>query len=444
MFFFHPKHKIISRTYDTLGTGFAPLLLDRAEEKISDEEKINGSVGLLRDLAALFSSILLSSIGYGILMVMIALHLEKFVKNEILISSSSATQIFAGIIFAQFLPQLGKKIGLTSSIKLALWVSACCSILMAFYVNFIWWILVVFLYGTASFICGVTRQTIMIDLAPKHMKATMISLSTISVALGNGFGPIFLQMIKTHNSFVSFIIAAAFFVSATIPLNRLKKIETNIRQEKKIGIWRYVKNSPKIMFAAFCVSYMMSSVNSFLIIYGIKIGMSESDSSLLLSTLLFGTIFSIPIGYLSDHLNRRFLMIFSAFLAMICLFIVLLNNDPEKIYSLLFLTCGCAAGMKLPAIVLINEKYKPTQRLAVNSAFARFSLMGNICGIFTTGFIMAIVGAKGLWISSILILATFLGFCFFNYRQKFKQGELSFKNFSIFNNKNSNEKPNEI
>lgn len=444
MLFFHTKQEVVSRSYDVLGTGFSPLPINKPTDKISDQQEFTWSVGLTRDIIALFSSILLSSVAYGILMVMISFRLEEFVKNEVLMSVSSATQIFAGIIFARFLPDLGRKIGLTNSINLALITSAICALLMSFYVNFFLWILVILIYGTSAFICGVTRQTIMIDIAPKHMKAMMISFGAISVALGNSFGPIFLQMIKTQDHFITFAISACFFLGATIPLRRLKKIDADIREEKKIGIWRYIQNSPKIMLAGFCVNYVMSSINSFLIIYGIKIGMTPTDSSLLLSTLLFGTIFSIPVGYLTDILNRRFLMIFSACLSLLCLFCIYFNDDMNRIYTLLFLTCGCVAGIKLPAVVLINEKYKPTQRLAVNSAFARFSLIGNIFGIFSTGLIMKLVGPRGLWLSDMIILELFLLFCFCNYLKKVRDNNFDLNNFSIFNNKKINEKFSEV
>jgi Na+/melibiose symporter-like transporter len=104
---------------------------------------------------------------------------------------------------------------------------------------------------------------------------------------------------------------------------------------------------------------------------------------------------------------------------------------------------GSLIGIKLPAVVLINEKYKPTQRLAVNSAFARFALLGNICGLFLTGFIIKIFGPEGLWLSVMGILSTFQIFCFFNYGQKFYRKEIEwknfFQNFSFFNNKTANE-----
>jgi len=175
-----------------------------------------------------------------------------------------------------------------------------------------------------------------------------------------------------------------------------------------------------------------------LIIYGIRIGMPKDQASLLLSVLLFGTIFSIPIGYLADIFNRRMMMISSTFLALFFSCSLYFNQDQSRIYVLLFLMFGSLAGVKLPAIVLINEKYKATQRLAVNSAFSRFSLLGNICGLFITGGIMNSFGPQGLWLSVSIILLFFLVFCCCNYWQKISKKEFNIKDFSIFN-KNQNE-----
>lgn len=426
MFFSKTKVEIINRNYENANGGdfVAPTPSDIAS-------KANHEV--VRNITALFSSIILSSIGYGILMVMIAFKLEEFVKNEVLISVSSAMQIIAGIVFSRFLPQLGNRFGTTNSIYIGSAISAVSALLMHFYAGYFLWLLITFTFGVSAFICGVTRQTVMINLAPPHIRSVIISCGSMLVALGNSFGPVFLELLQTGNSFLTFLIASGFYVASIIPLSRLKKVEVSIREEKKIGIWRYIKNSPKIMFAGFCVSYSMSSAGSFLIIYGIKVGMTPSDASLLLSVLLFGSIFSIPFGYLADLLNRRFMMISCAVLSLFCIVTLYNNSDPQRMYVLVFLMFGCMIGMKLPAVVLINEKYKATQRLAVNSAFSKFSLIGNIFGIFCTGAIMKSFGPKGLWISVMIILALFLLFCCYNYLTKFLKKELDFSDFSILN-----------
>lgn len=422
----HLNETRITRNYDVVATGFSnnpPLVSDISEiEKASPKTK---------DILWLFSSIIFSALGYGILIALVSFKMEKHIHNEILMSIAAIAQIGAGVTFSRFLPDIARKIGLINSIYLGSAVSAVCSLLIYFYVGYLPWIIVIYIFGISLFICGVTRQTIMINLAPPHMKAMVISLGGMIVAIGNAFGPLLLNLLKTGDSIISYLIACACYLISMLPLHKMKEVQETIKEEKRIGILRYIQNSPKIMFAGFCVNYSVSSATAFLIIYGLQVGMAPADASLLYSTLLFGTIFSIPLGYLTDIINRRFLMIFSAFLSLICIANLFFNHDHERIYLLLFLTFGCMTGVKLPAVVLINEKYKPTQRLAVNNAFARFSLMGNVCGILSTGLIMKIFGAQGFWGSLLFIMTFYICFCIHNYVRKFLRNELAFKKFSF-------------
>ncbi len=434
MSIFSHKQEIITRNYDVVDAGFSAI---PNQPKIDDAQIVSSNFGNIKNLIALFSAILLASIAYGIIAVMIALKLELHVKSEILMSVSSASQIIAGVIFARFLPAVGRKLGLTNTIALASSVSAIAALLMYFYFNYFLWILVIYIYGTSLFVCGVSRQTVMIDLAPKHMRAIVISCGGMIVSIGNSLGPILLKVLQTSDQFISFAIASSLFLASILPLRKVKNINNQVREEKKIGLWRYIKNSPKIMAAGFCANYALSSTSAFLIIYGIKIGMDKDNSSLLLSVFLFGSIFSIPIAYLVDILNRRFLMIFSGILALFCMLQLVLLASQKEIFSTIFLMFGCLIGMKLSAVILINDKYKPTQRLAVNSAFSRVSLTGNIVGIFTTGAIMNLLGAKGLWVSNMLILLLFLLFCLFDYSKKIKNKEIDFSKISILNKKNA-------
>jgi MFS family permease len=439
-FFFSKREIIITRNYDNSNSGFSTLPT-KEKKQIIDEQKANSNLDTGKDLLAIFSTILLASIGYGILMVLISLRLEANIKNEILISLSAVTQIGAGVIFSRFLPKMGRNIGMSKTVHIGSIVSAVCCLALYQYFNYVFWLAVIYCLGTSFFICGVTRNTIMIDLAPSKIRALIISFGTMLVALGNAAGPIILNFLQTSDSFLSFLIASLFFLFSTLPLKHLSKVDTTIREEKAIGIWRYIKNSPKIMLAGFSVSFAMSSASAFIIIYGIRVGMSPNEAAVLLSILLFGTIFSMPVAYLADILNRRFIMILSAILSLICTIFLGFNENIKQIHILLFFMFACLSGIKIPAVVLINEKYKPTQRLAVNSAFSRFSLIGNICGLFCTGVAINFFGPNGLWISISTILVIFLFFCLSNYFKKIRLGEINLKNFSIFNQHQNEQLP---
>ena len=439
MLIFYRNNGGISRSYDHTGEGFAPLPLNKNDAN----KNFTWNLSLFQDLLAIFSSIFISGIAYGIMMTMISFRLEANVENEILISLSTVVQIGAGVIFSRFLPSVGQKVGMIKSIIIGSIVASICSLLLFKFVFYWLWIVIIYFLGTSLFTTAVTRNTIMIDLSPPKIRSIIISIGITLVALGNAFGPILLNLIKTNDSFYSFLLASILYLISTIPLLRLKKADSIVREQKKVAIWRYIKNSPKIFFAGFAMSYIMASCSAFSIIYGIKIGMTPSEASMLFSSLLFGTIFYTVFGFLCNYFNRRFLIILSAFSSLYVIYLINYYGNNENIFILLFLLFSSMSGIKLPTLVLINEKYKPTQRLIVNSAFTRVALIGTICGLLTTGALMKHFGHSGLWLSCAIILTCFIAFWFLNYLYKFMNNDFSYKDLTILY-KNSNESEQEL
>ncbi|NBX53249.1 MAG: MFS transporter [Proteobacteria bacterium] len=427
LIFFRNNHQV-SRNFDYTNEGFSPIPLN----KIDQNKDFTWNIALFQDLLAVFSSIFLASIANGIIMVLVAVRLEHHVKNEILIGLSTITQIGAGVVFSRFLPSFGHKIGLVKSIILASFIAGLCSILLFKFINYWLWILIIYCYGTSMFTSSVTRNTTMIDLTPPQIRSIIISIGSTLVAIGNGIGPILLKLLNSDDSIWSFALASFLFTVSAFPLLRLKKVDSIVREQKKIAIWRYIKNSPKIFASAFTGSFIMSSCSAFSIVYGIKLGMPQNEASMLLTALLFGTIFFIPIGILCNILNRRFVMICSAFCSLAIIYLIYNYSDSENILLLFFCLFGSMSGLKLPAIILINEKYQSSQRLIVTSAFTRIALIGTICGLLNTGLLMKTLGISGIWISISSVLILFIIFWISIYVIQLFKKQISLSDLSIF------------
>ncbi len=364
---------------------------------------MNNKKQLIINLAGIYLSIFLSSIPFGIMAVLIAVKMDKFVGNETLISLSAAMQIFAGIFFAKYLPRISKKLGIIRTIQIATITAAIMTLVMYQYFGYFIWLFTIFVFGTSLFAFSIIRQSITLDISPANHKAIIVSTGGMLMSFGNALGPILLKFIG-NDGFTPHLIAASFYILSMLPMLLFKNANSIVREDKKISIFRYIKISPKIMLGGFTFNYVQSSVSTFLIIYGIRNGMEVGQASLLFSVLLFGTVFSIPMGYFTDIINRRFLIMVCTTLSFICAVSLFFAHEVNEMAVLLFLLFGFMIGIKLPALILINEKYKPTQRLAVNSAFAKVCLTGNIFGIFITGATMEIFGPKGLWFSIITML----------------------------------------
>ncbi|MFT6331910.1 MAG: MFS family permease [Lentimonas sp.] len=366
---------------------------------------MNNDRQLIVNILAIYLSVFFSSTGFGMMLVLISVKMDQFVVNEALISLSAATQIIAGILFAKYLPILAKKYGSIKIAQIASLISALVVLLTYQYFGFFFWLFIMFVFGVSSFAFFVIRQSITLDIAPKNHKALIVSVGGMLIALGNACGPIILGFIGPEG--LPYFVASGFYLLSMAPMMWFKNYNYAFSSSKKIGLLRYIKISPKIMFGGFTFNYVYSAAVTFLIIYGLRSGLEVNQASLLLSVLLLGTVFSIPMGYVTDKINRRFLILLSTSVCLTCSIFLLFTSKPALMAILLFLLFGFMIGIKLPALVLINEKYKPTQRLAVNSAFNKICLIGSIFGIFVTGIIMDLFNEKGLWISIIIMLSLY-------------------------------------
>ena len=385
----------------------------------------------LLDYFTIYFSIFLSSLAYGVAMVAIALKLESNVNNDLLITLSTVFQITAGVLFSNYLPKFVSKLGIVNSIFYGSIIAGVSTLGLFNYINYFVWAINIFIMGMSLFITSVTRNTVMIDASPEKLRAFSISLGSCLVAIGNSLGPIIVNYVGSGQTLTTFLIASLIHISSGLIILRLKKINSSLRHQKKIMPWRYVINSPKIMFSGFSFSFAMSSCSAFAIIYGLRVGMSQEQATLLLSCLLIGTITYIPFSYLCNIFNLRFLMILFSMVSLFLIYKIYSIEDVSRLHLYFFLLFSCLAGMKLPTIVLINEKYKSTQRLAVNSAFSQFTLLGAVCGLITSGILINIFEYRGLWLSISGILVLFLIFCSLNYLYRMINKTFVLKDFSI-------------
>jgi len=385
-----------------------------------------------KNLFLVMMSIFIASVAYGLLLVFIAVRLEQHTKNPLLISLSTIIQIGSGVIFSQFLPSFAKKIGLVKSIMISTAITAISALCLYKFVSFYVWLIIVYCLGTSLFNTTVTRNTLMINLALPTQRAFVIALGSTLVSCGNAFGPILLNFLHLQDNFMSFLLIASIFILSALLLGKIQTSEIKIAEQKTVSLVKYLIGSPKIMISGFSYSFILTSCTSFAVVYGLKIGMEPKKASLLLSAFLFGTIFYVPIGWFCSMVKLRFLMIFGAVLSLCCVIYIFLFLNTQNIFWLFFCLFVSLSLMKLPTVILINEKYSNTQRLVANSAFSRLTLLGSITGLVVVGFLNITYPQKGLWIASGFMLLTFLIFCLGNYIYKLYYKKIVFSSLSIF------------
>ncbi len=293
--------------------------LDYAETNLIQNTITNNQNTQTKSLFLVMLSIFIASVAYGLLLVFISIRLEHNIKNTFLISLSAIIQIGAGVIFSQFLPNFAKKAGMVKSIIISTSITSIASLCLYKFISFYLWLVIIYVLGTSLFNTAITRNTLMINLATPSQRAFIIALASTLVSCGNAFGPVLLNLFNWQDNFFTFMLIAGIFLASGFVLIKIKTEEINITEQNNASFYKYILNSPKIMFSGFSYSFILTACTSFAIVYALKIGMAPEKASLLLSTFLFGTIFHVPISYFCYVIKPRFLMIFGATISLFCI-----------------------------------------------------------------------------------------------------------------------------
>lgn len=184
------------------------------------------------------------------------------------------------------------------------------------------------------------------------------------------------------------------------------------------ALWR---NSPIAVFAVFMVGISNGAFGTLAPVYADRVGLMVTGIALFASMpFLAGALAQIPVGILSDKMDRRIILIGLSLLA-ICADLAFLIFRPEDRMSNLLLAAifGSAIYAMYPVIVAHASDH------AVDGNFLKISgglLMtfgvGSIIGPFVAGFAMARFGATALFMTTIAAHALIVLFALLRMRKR--------------------------
>lgn len=211
---------------------------------------------------------------------------------------------------------------------------------------------------------------------------TMVNLGAttagqIMVALGDTTGHVF------------FVLAAIFYALSLIPsaISRTEQPRPLVRTG--LDLRSLIKNSPMAVAGVFLVGISNSTFGTLGVVYGQGIGLGVSQVAAMMSlSLLAGSAFQIPIGMLSDRVDRRYVLIgLSIVAAMVDTYLIVLR--PESTMAVLIATSifGAAIYSMYPVIIAHASDH------ATSDSFLKTS--GGLLLIFGVGSIVGPLAGGG-------------------------------------------------
>ncbi len=221
--------------------------------------------------------------------------------------------------------------------------------------------------------------------------------------------------------FLFFVVGAIFYSLAMVPTaisststpRPLVQVNLNIR-----ALWL---NSPLAVVAVFLVGISNSAFGTLAAVYGSEVGLTLTAIALFSSIpVMAGAIAQIPVGQLSDRMDRRKVLLGIAFIG-ICadLAFIVVHPESQLVNLVLASIFGAAIFSMYPVIVAhANDHAEPGTYIQVSGGLLLVLGIGSIVGPLIAGALMSAAGSSGLFYTTIVAHVLIIAYGIWRIRRR--------------------------
>ncbi len=217
------------------------------------------------------------------------------------------------------------------------------------------------------------------------------------ISYGGLAGGQWLLNLAPPSGFSLFLLASILLSLALIPLLIRRTVVPDSEDGENLGIMELIKSSPAGMFSVFVGSSAHGAMFAMGAVFAVKVGMTVSETALFMSTFIaMGAIAQWPLGWLSDRIDRRIVLMGSGLIAS-ALCVVLSRLEPSS--TPFFFVFAALGAISLPiysiAVAQTNDRLKPEQMTDASSTIVLVAGIGSIFGPVLAGYLLNKLDAMG-------------------------------------------------
>ena len=204
----------------------------------------------------------------------------------------------------------------------------------------------------------------------------------------------FLLMFSDPSVITLFIIASVLVSIALLPIALSSRPAPDFDEPEKLSLRSLYKISPFGLTGVFLVGFGTSALFSIGAVYAKEIGMTLPQISVFMALYISGAVVSqIPIGWLSDKYDRRFVIIgVSAISTIVAILCWATSGNPLLLNIFIFLLGGLTLPVYGLSMAYINDHLKPSQFVAASSSAILTNGIGAAIGPLVITFFMTVFG----------------------------------------------------
>ncbi len=332
-------------------------------------------------IAAAIACVSIVGIGLGLSIPLLSLEMERMGLSGTIIGLNTGVGGIASILVIPFVPRIAARIGVGRLLWIAIGLIAATLIAFKATMSIAWWFPLRFLFSVGLGVLFVLSEYWISAASPPRRRGLVMGIYATVLSLGFAAGPATLVLLGTVG-WAPYLAGTALFATAAIPLLVARGLTPRLAGESRRSVLSFVFAAPAATAAAFVFGAVETGGFALLPVYGLRVGYNAEAAAFLVSLVAFGNVlFQIPMGLLSDKVDRRLLLLATALVgAAGAAAIPAATGTPHALEALLFVWGGIISALYTVGLAHLGARFSGPDLASANAAFVILYNVGLIMG----------------------------------------------------------------
>jgi MFS family permease len=335
----------------------------------------------VRSLAAAIGSVAAVGVALSLSIPLLSLEMERMGVSNTGIGINTAIAGLASVIVIPFVPQLAARTGVLPLLWGSVIVGALSLLAFKALWSFAWWFPLRFVFSATLGVLFVLSEYWINAAAPPARRGLVMGVYATVLALGFATGPAVLAAVGT-SGWPPYLAGAALFALASLPLAFAQGLTPEPRGGNKRGVLSFLGAAPAATLAALVFGAVETGGFALLALYGLRLGFALETAPYLLTAVALGNVaLQIPIGLLSDRVDRRLVLLASGLSGLAgAALLPLVAANGAAFFAVLFLWGGLIGALYTVGLAHLGAKFSGGDLVSANAAFVILYNVGLVLG----------------------------------------------------------------
>lgn len=323
---------------------------------------------------------------------------------------------FGFVVASRFVPCLIWSVGHIRAFAAMASVASAVAVAYAIFVSPIAWLLLRLLHGACYAGLTVVIESWLNGSTTRRHRGRVLATYNV-VLMGSWSVSQPLLQIADPSGFILFCVVSICMSLALVPITLTRSGVPGMSHMSRSSVRRLFEISPLGLAGALTPGLAMSALFGMGPTFAQRLGLDESGISTFMAVTIGGAlVFQWPLGWLSDFVDRRLVLILGGAIGSVAAGIIAVAASALA-YETLLVLAFCFGGATIPlyslAVAHLNDRIEATELVTAASGLVTVYGVGAAIGPFAASVVMGQMGPRGLFGFSGSVLFLFLLFALF-------------------------------